>query len=160
MIMTPVRAVLSALAFCCAGPALAHEGVHVTDPYARVSGESATSAAVFFVIENHGPNEDRLLSVTTDAAEMAELHTHTEDANGVMSMGAIDGGIAIPGKAQHALDRGGDHVMLMGLTKPLKDGDMIRLTLTFEHEGDVVVEVPVDNDHVAAAAHSGHPATP
>ena len=35
--------------------------------------------------------------------------------------------------------------MLMGLTRPLKQGDVITLTLTFEHEGAVQVEAPVDN---------------
>ncbi len=135
-----------------ASPALAHEGVHVVGAYARVVTETAKSGAAYFVIENHGPNPDTLLSVTADVAAEAMLHSNVEDANGVMSMQMIMGGIEVPGNATHVLGRAGDHLMLMGLTKPLRPGDIITLTLTFEHEGTVVVEAPVDNDRPAEDA--------
>ena len=45
---------------------------------------------------------------------------------------------------------GGYHIMLMGLDAPLKEGDEIELTLTFEKAGDVKVKVPVGG--VAAGA--------
>ncbi len=135
-----------------ASPALAQDGVNVVDAYARVATESAKSAAAFFVIENQGPTPDRLLNVTADIAERAELHSNSQDANGVMSMARIEGGIAIPANGSHTLDRAGDHLMLMGLTRGLRQGDVIRLTLTFERQGEMVVEVPVDNDRAPGAA--------
>ena len=140
-----------------ASPALAHEGVHIVDAYARVVTDTAKSGAAYFVIENHGPNPDRLLSVTADAAAQAMLHSNVEDANGVMSMQMIDGGIEVPGNATHVLGRAGDHLMLMGLTKPLRPGDIITLTLTFEREGTVVVEAPVDNDRPVEASAAAMP---
>ena len=51
---------------------------------------------------------------------------------------------AIPAHGSHALARGGDHVMLLGLTRQLNDGDTVALTLTFEKAGEVKVDVPVD----------------
>ena len=63
------------------------------------------------------------------------------------------------------LARGGDHVMLMGLTGPLKDGDSFPLTLTFEHAGNVTVDVVVDSARDATmpagqgagqGGHAGH----
>lgn len=54
-------------------------------------------------------------------------------------------GIAIPAGETHELARGGDHVMFMGLTRAVKDGDTVMLTLTFEHAGEVTVDIPVDN---------------
>ena len=140
--MSALRLALAALALL-ALPAHAHDGIHVEDAYARAS---AQSGAVFMTIVNHGPDEDRLLSARTEAAGMAGLHTHAEDANGVMTMPDVPDGFAIPGQGTHALARGGDHVMLMGLTSPLKQGDTIRLVLTFEREGEVTLDVPVDND--------------
>ena len=144
----------AAAALALSLPAAAHDGVHINDAYARAS---AASGAVFFVIENHQTNDDRLISVASDAAERVELHTHQQDANGVMSMMEMPEGIVVPGNGSHALARGGDHVMLMGLREPLETGDVIGLTLTFETAGAVTLEVPVDNERTSeAAGHSRH----
>jgi periplasmic copper chaperone A len=142
--------------------AAAHDGIRVQDAYARVIGAQAKSGAVFMTVLNHSIEDDRLISVTTDAAERAELHTHTMDANGVMTMGEVKEGFPIAGMETRMLDRGGDHIMLLGLTQAFTPGDIISLTLTFERSGEMVVEVPVDNDRKPAVAdHSGHsmPAT-
>ena len=42
--------------------------------------------------------------------------------------------------------------MLMGLRQDFKDGDVIHLTLSFEHAGEVKVDVPVDNARKPEAA--------
>ena len=44
------------------------------------------------------------------------------------------------------MKRGGDHVMLMGLNDGLDAGETVKITLTFEKAGEIVVDVPVDND--------------
>ena len=142
--------------------ATAHDGMRIEDPYARVIGASAKSGAVFMTLLNHSIEDDRLISVTTDAAARAELHTHSVDANGVMTMGEVTEGFPIAGMETHLLDRGGDHIMLLGLTRAFAPGDTITLTLTFERTGNMVIEVPVDNDRKPEAMdHSGHnmPAT-
>ena len=143
---------------CLATASLAEDhpdGMHVHDAYARMS---SLSAAVFFMVHNNGTTNDRLIGARTDLAAKAELHGHAEDADGVMTMGRIEGGIAlIPGQA-HAFARGGDHVMLMGLTADLTDGDVIPLTLIFESGAEMTLDVPVDNARKPAATmdHSGH----
>ena len=129
----------------------AQEGIQVQDAYARVSGGSAKSAAIFMTLMNTATEDDRLLSVTTDAADRAELHTHTVDTNGVMRMGEVTEGFPVAGLQTHMLDRGGDHIMLLGLKQPLKQGDTVSLSLNFERGEDVLVEVPVDNDRKPAA---------
>ncbi len=154
--MSAFRLALAAIVLF-ALPANADDGIHVDDAYARATPQSA---AVFMAIVNHGPDADRLLSARTDAAGMAGLHTHAETADGVMTMPDVPEGFAIPGHDAHVLARGGDHVMLMGLTRPLKQGDTIRLILTFERAGEVTLEVPVDNDRKPtddAATHSHTP---
>lgn len=142
--MKPMKYALAALACALAIPAFAHDGVHVDGAYARVM-PGAKTGAVFMAIENHATSEEKLLAITTDAAERAELHTHKTGEDGVMQMLKIEDGIVIPAGQIHELARGGDHVMLMGLTRDLKDGDTIAMTLTFEHAGEMTVEVPVDN---------------
>jgi periplasmic copper chaperone A len=163
-----LMAALTALfVFSNSQAASAHDGIRIEDPYARVSGATAKSGAVFMTILNHSAQDDRLVSVTTDAAERAELHTHTQDANGVMQMGEVPEGFPIAGTEAHALDRGGDHIMLFGLTRALKQGDIVTLTLTFERSGDITIAVPVDNERKPGAHstidygkmdHSGHAA--
>lgn len=148
-----LRSFLAALAasLCLTLPAAAHDGVHIADAYARAS---AASGAVFLVIENHQTVDDRLIAASTDVAARTELHTHKEDTNGVMQMLEVTEGFVVPAGGSHALQRGGDHVMLMGLKAPLDTGDVVTLTLTFERAGVVVVEVPVDNDR--KPDHAGH----
>ena len=142
--------------------AAAQDGIRIEDPYARVMGASAKSGAVFLTVQNHAVEDDRLIAVKTDAAVRAELHAHSQDANGVMRMGEVKEGFPMVGMETHVLDRGGDHIMLLGLTRAIMPGDTLTLTLTFERGGDIVVQVPVDNDRAPAATdHSGHtmPAT-
>ena len=131
--------------------------IMVDDAYARASNKMA--GAAFMAVVNHSGEDDRLIGVTTDAAKRAELHTHLDMGDGVMKMTHIEGGIAIAAGESHMMQRGGDHVMLMGLTQELKQGDVIHLTLTFEKAGDVVVEVPVDLERKPSGSgmnHSNH----
>lgn len=141
-------------------PVQAHDdhpaGLHVHDPYARTMGRVGTSGAVFFLLHNNTETDDRLIAAASDAAEVVELHTHV-DENGVMRMTRIEGGIALPAGQMHALERGADHVMLMGLTRNLAPGDIVTVTLTFESGAELVIEAPVDNARDGAAPdHSGH----
>lgn len=117
-------------------------GITVEDAYAR--GSNPKAGAAFMVLTNSTDNACTLAGVASDVAEKVELHTHAE-VDGVMKMGKIEGGIEIPAMASHKLQRGADHVMLMGLKAPLKDGDKFALTLDFGDCGTQSVEVPVDN---------------
>jgi len=160
-ILSTLAAIAAATLLC--GPTLAHDGVHIENPYARSTGAIGSSGAVFLVILNHGAADDRLIDATSDIAVRVELHRHKHSADGVMQMLHVPEGFVVPAKATHALARGGDHVMLLGLTRPLAQGDAFDLTLVFEKEGAVVVTVVVDNDRKAGAmdpsAHASH-ATP
>jgi copper(I)-binding protein len=115
----------------------------VMDAYARVASKVAKSGAAFMMIHNHSDQDDRLIAAASDVAKRVELHTHIEE-DGVMKMTKLDDGMIIPAGGMHALKRGGDHVMFMGLTRSLEHGDVFELTLTFEHAGDVTLTVPVD----------------
>lgn len=140
--------------------ALAHDGPHVEDAYARATSAAAISGAVFFVIVNHSDQPDRLIAVSSDVAERVELHTHVQDAQGVMRMIEVKDGFVVAGGESHALSRGGDHVMLLGLRKPLVQGETFPLTLTFERGDVITLDVMVDNerkaDHGATVHGNGH----
>lgn len=135
------------------------EGMHVHDVYARSMGKVGASGAIFFMMHNNAATDDRLIAARADVAERVELHTHKEDANGVMQMLHVEEGFAIPAGEMHELARGGDHVMLLGLTRELADGDTFPVTLIFEQAGEITVEAVVDNARKPGAGmmdHSGH----
>ena len=153
-------ALAAALSLALPATAQEHpEGIHIHDVYARSMGGMGASGAVFFMIHNNTETDDRLVAAASDVAKLVELHTHKEDANGVMQMLKVEEGFPVAAGEMHELARGGDHVMLMGLTRELKDGDTFPLTLTFEQAGDVTVEAVVDNARKPGEGmmdHSGH----
>lgn len=129
--------------------------VMVMNAYARASAtKAAKSGAVYLTIMNHGGEADRLIGVSTDAARMAHLHQTTEE-NGVAAMRSVDE-LEIAGHSEQALAPGGLHVMLFDLREPLKEGSHFKLTLQFERNGQVVVDVPVGGVAADSAEHAVH----
>lgn len=129
------------------GPVVnADEPFKVENAYARSVGASAMAGAAYLQITNQSGQDDVLVAAKADASAMTELHTHIESGDGVMMMRQIKGGIPLAAGETVVMQRGGDHVMMMGLNGGLKNGAMVQITLTFEKAGDVVVEVPVDNN--------------
>ena len=131
-----------ALTLALASPAFGE--ITISDAYARSASPMAKSGAVFLVLHNSGPGDDRLIGAASDAATRVELHSHVDQGNGVMQMRHAEDGFAIAAGATHALQRGGDHGMFMGLTGPWKQGDTIALTLTFEDASEISLDIPVD----------------
>ncbi len=155
--MTLTRTLAALAATCLAGAALAQE-IAIDGAYARAS--NARAGAAFMVIHNHGSTDDRLIDVHSDVAARTELHSHQETADGVMRMVHLKEGIALPAGARHALARGSDHVMFMGLTAPFEQGETVELTLTFEQAGEIALSIPVDlerqTDSHSSSDHAGH----
>lgn len=132
------------VAVALASPVWAEIEIH--DQYARSSNTMA--GAAFMKIHNHGDTDDRLIGVTSDAAQRVELHTHLEDANGVMRMIHVEDGFDIPSGGEIVMQRGAAHVMFMGLTAPFEQDATVTVTFQFEQAGNVSVEIPVDQDRM------------
>lgn len=126
--------------------------VMVHDGYARAA--NPRSGAAFMTLMNSGTVDCTLVSAQTAASEKAELHT-SKEVDGVMKMLPADP-IIVPAGGQATLARGGDHVMLMGLTKPLANGDQIALTLDLGDCGTIQATLPVDNDRKAETGGASH----
>ena len=124
----------------------------VEDSYARSSNPRA--GAAFMTITNTGDTGDRLVAVESDAAVRVELHTHLEDANGVMRMIEVEDGFEVPAGGSLHLKRGAEHVMFMGLNAPFEPGGSVPVKLVFESGVELSIEIPVDNDRAASATHS------
>lgn len=146
---TNIFAAISAAAF--AMPALAAD-IMIKDPYMRSSTPNAKVGAAFMGLMNHSDQDDRLIGARTDIAKKVELHTHIEE-DGVMKMREIEGGIMLPAGGMAMLQRGGDHIMMMGLTRGLEQGEVIPVTLVFENAGEITIDVPVDRERKGGHMH-------
>ncbi len=148
-----LKITLTSLALLLPMTAFADEAkIAVSDAYARSSNPK--SGAAYMVLTNEGTTSCTLGKVTTDAADMAEVHT-MRDENGVMKMMAADPVVLEPG-ASHSLTRGGDHLMLMGLHEALADGQRFPVTLDFGDCGSVNAEIVVDNERKPDDPSSAH----
>lgn len=155
--MSPIKTIIAAgAAALFTLPAFADSKIMIHDAYARASGMSAMAGAAFFEIMNTGDEDDRLISAVSDVAKRVELHTHKEDANGVMKMMEVEEGFVIPAGGMHMLKRGGDHVMFMGLNQPFEDGATVAVTLVFEKAGEMSVDIPVDLKRMPKGGHMDH----
>ncbi len=116
--------------------------VEISKAWLRASIGQSNVTAGYFTIQNIGDQDDRLLKIQTSAAVKAEMHATSMGEGGMMRMRPMDD-LAISAGESASFRAGGDHIMLTGLVAPIKAGDSIDLTLTFEHAGDVVVAIPV-----------------
>jgi copper(I)-binding protein len=150
--MTNLKTAALAAAFLCAPmalpaadlPVLAHSnGILIEDGYARAAGANAMSGAAFMAITNETDVDDRLIDARGDAAKRIELHTHVV-TDGVARMMRMEDGIPLPAGETVMLERGGLHVMFMGLNGPFEAGGEVDVTLVFENAGEIDVAIPVD----------------
>lgn len=136
---------ISALAFfvlLSSSAVLAHKfeknGITVGHPWARATPEGMTAGAGYLKITNTGKDADKLLSGTFENAKATEFH-EMKDEGGVMKMRALSGVEIKPGETL-IFAPGGNHLMFMGLSKPVVPGTVYKGTLTFEKAGSIDVE--------------------
>lgn len=142
-----------------AAPATAHDytvqGLTIDHPWARPTPGSSKVAAVYLELINNSDEADQLVSVTSDQSTKAEIH-ETTVVEGIAKMRRIAAGVQVPAKKTVSFKPAGLHVMLLGLSRPLKVGDRIPLTLTFKNRGAVQVKVNIETSPEADAPEHHH----
>ncbi|MDQ7970148.1 MAG: copper chaperone PCu(A)C [Oxalicibacterium faecigallinarum] len=127
--------------------------IHQATARATVPGQ--TSGGAYLTLENHGKINDALLSAQSAAAKSMEIHTMSMEGN-VMRMREV-ARIDIAAGQKVAMEPGkGYHLMLMGLKAPLKAGDKVPVTLTFEKAGKVETTLEVKDSQTANQKQGGH----
>jgi periplasmic copper chaperone A len=124
-----------------AGSVITPSGVSIQDAFARPAPAGGIGGA-FLTVVNRGSTPDRLVGARTPVAQSVELH-ETIDDNGVMKMRPVPGGYEVPANGKLELKPNGKHLMFMGLSAPLKAGEELEITLTFEKAGDVTIKAPI-----------------
>ncbi len=110
--------------------------------FARATLPNAPVGAAYVTITNTGPEDDRLVSVSSPLAGKVQLHNMSVE-NGVMKMQEMEDGIPIPAGQTVILKPGGLHIMLMQLNQQLKEGGTVPVTLTFDKAGTVTLDIDI-----------------
>lgn len=111
----------------------------IVDPWIQEMPASTRLTAAHMVIDNLGGKETALIAARAGIAGAVELHRAEMD-NGMMRMRKLDRINLQVGKT----DLTGElHIMLIDLKAPLKEGDLVALTLEFENSVSKTVMVPV-----------------
>lgn len=147
-----ISGIILALFTASAGAQQSADGaLEVQHAWARAS--AGKTGAAYFSLANKGAATDRLIALKTPVAQKAELHEDKME-NGIMKMRPV-GPLAIEAGQSLTLKPGADHVMLIGLKHPLKEGENFPLTLSFEKAGDVQVTVHVERAGAMGADAAG-----
>jgi periplasmic copper chaperone A len=101
----------------------------VQDPWVKAADSGMTAA--FGTLVNSGTDDVVVTSATSDITSAMELHETVENADGSMAMQPKQGGFTVPAGGEHELAPGGDHLMIMNLTRPIQPGEDVTITLTF-----------------------------
>lgn len=107
----------------------------VTDPWTKATDGEMTGS--FGVLRNTTDEDVHVVAVTSSLTDRVELHEMVPDEDGQMLMRQSPDGFTVPAGGTLELAPGGSHVMLMGLTEPIRPGDEVSYTLETEN-GDVV----------------------
>jgi copper(I)-binding protein len=100
-----------------------------------------TNSAAYLLLRNEGATGDRLLGAESPCASRVEIHESSMEGE-VMRMRKVDE-LEIPPRSEVELKPGGLHLMLLGLTGPLIEGEEVDLTLHFRGAGDRPLRLPV-----------------
>ncbi|MEV6956166.1 copper chaperone PCu(A)C [Streptomyces sp. NPDC051183] len=94
-------------------------------------------AGAFMVIKNDSKTADKLTGVTSTLSDDLQIH-ETKDQK-MQQVPSLD----VPANGELRLERGGSHVMFMGLKTTPKVGDKVTVELRFEKADPVKVELDV-----------------
>ncbi|MCL1038624.1 copper chaperone PCu(A)C [Shewanella submarina] len=133
------KQLFGAILACFSAFSLAQE-VQVDDGFVRAMPPTVPNSAAYMTLKNPGKAKV-LVGVRTQAAQEAQLHTLIEE-QGMVKMRQVSE-FSLPAEGELVLAPSGDHIMLLGLTQPLKEGEEVGLTLIFADESEQLISLPV-----------------
>jgi copper(I)-binding protein len=109
---------------------IALRNVYLASPDKGILHEQGSDARLQLAISNTGEQADRLVDISTDAASDAQILL---DGRKLSSLEVPAGGLSDPEL----------EVELTGLTRDLRSGEFLLVTVRFERAGEKTFEVPV-----------------
>ena len=115
--------------------------IQVRNTWIPVPLLTTKSSPVYMTLKNYGSQKDQLLAVHSPMAESARLYTTVRNEKR-LAIRPVER-IPIPAQGSTVLGYEGVHIMLIGLKETLKEGQLVPVTLTFQHAGDLKLMVSV-----------------
>jgi copper(I)-binding protein len=127
--------------YCAAQLGAQDAAIVVRDAWARVPAPSKTETALYMVIENHSSQKRSVVSASSDAAAVVEMHQMRMDGR-VMVMAPVPQ-IVIPAGGKASLSPNGLHMMLYRLKTRPAAGDNLNVVLKLDDRTAVPVTANV-----------------
>jgi len=133
---------------CSASTSISQGGIEISNvnvviPAAMAGMDVGSDPFVSLQIKNGSGADDRLIGVTTD---FADAMLHQTMMNGDVATMKELASIDVPAGTTLEFKHGGFHIMFMNMSKDLKVGDSVKLTLEFEKAGKLSVSAAVTNE--------------
>ena len=128
------------------------EAPQISDVWIKATIPGSNVSAAYLRIKS--AKTVKLVKAETAVANIAELHSMNMK-DGVMEMKA-ELAFNVPAGKTIELKPGGMHIMLMQVAKPIKAGDKVPLTLTFDTDGGNSLVMNVEAIARAQSAHHAH----
>jgi periplasmic copper chaperone A len=150
--MKPVIWVLAAGVFLASAGAGSTDGlVKAASAWVRPTIGQVNATALYLTLSNNSDTPDALVAITSPVAARSELHVTDVNNAGVVTMRRLDE-LALPAQTAVSLKPKSVHVMLFGLTGPLRVGDHVPVTLHFkaapQQTLDAIVSTELPNDMI------------
>lgn len=124
---------------------LPESGIEINGAWARPGRLNGVSA-IYMNVLNGSAVTDTLISLSSSAAGLVELHETYELADDMMGMREAENPV-FPGRAAVSMQPGGLHIMLMQLNQVLNEGDEVDLILNFALAGEISLTAPVQSQN-------------
>ncbi len=128
------------------------QAVEIDEAWMRAMPPGQPTAAAYVSLRNPDAEQVLLTGASTPLAGSVEIH-RSEQVDGMWRMRRLEG-VPVPAGGTASMAPGGVHLMLFKMTRPLKEGDTLPLTLTFD-SGERV-EVDVEVRALSAGGHHNH----
>ena len=135
----------------------AQKNITVDHPWSKPTPPLSEYGVAYFNVSNSGQTDDLLLEIKIpdEIAKSASIHDVIHNGE-MMRMREVTKGKKIPAGSTIKFQPGGSHIMLEGLTKPLKLDDKFTIELVFADAGNIPVEIWVEDAPQQSDKHHSH----